>query len=270
MCTNKGIEFVQGTSFSAPWVARKLCYLMSILGLSREEAKALLIHSSTTWQKQQFDIFKIGHGIIPQRIEDIVNTKDDEIQFIISGVSEEYDTYNYKLPIPIHQNKHPFIAKATLCYFPKCSRNQGVDYTNTELDIKIGRIKDKEIKSIDNNYQDSKGIFIQEKDARQYFRKWDNIKHIREILKTRSMPKIAYTPKGLWGISLKTKNRLNPEDGKGLKFSIIVTLKELNGVNRIDDFIRNCLLNEWFVNKIDIETRIDIHNIAEEDINFEE
>src|SRR5699024_901536 len=102
---------------------------------------------------------------------------------------------------------------------------------------KIGRIKDKEIKSIDNNYQDSKGIFIQEKDARQYFRKWDNIKHIREILKTRNMPKIAYTPKGLWGISLKTKNRLNPEDGKGLKFSIIVTLKELNGVNRIDDFI---------------------------------
>ena len=270
VCTNRGIELVQGTSFAAPWVSRKMCYLMSVLGLSREEAKALLIHSSTTWQKQKFDIFKIGHGIIPQRIEDIVNTKDDEIQFIISGVSEEYDTYNYKLPIPVHQNKHPFIAKATLCYFPKCSRNQGVDYTNTELDIKIGRLKDKEIKSIDNNYQDSKGVFTQEKDARQYFRKWDNVKHIREVLKTRNMPKLSYTPKGLWGISLKTKNRLNPEDGRGLKFSIVVTLKELNGVNRIDDFIRNCLLNEWFVNKVDIETRIDIHNIAEEDIHFDE
>ena len=270
VCTNRGIEFVQGTSFAAPWVSRKMCYLMSVLGLSREEAKALLIHSSTTWQKQKFDIFKIGHGIMPQRIEDVVNTKDDEIQFIISGVSEEYDTYNYKLPIPVHQNKHPFIAKATLCYFPRCSRNQGVDYTNTELDIKIGRLKDKEIKSIDNNYQDSKGVFTKEKDARQYFRKWDNVKHIREILKTRNMPKISYTPKGLWGISLKTKNRLNPADGKGLKFSIVVTLKELNGVNRIDDFIRNCLLNEWFVNRIDIETRIDIHNIAEEDIHFDE
>ena len=270
VCTNRGIEFVQGTSFAAPWVSRKMCYLMSVLGLSREEAKALLIHSSTTWQKQKFDIFKIGHGIMPQRIEDVVNTKDDEIQFIISGVSEEYDTYNYKLPIPVHQNKHPFIAKATLCYFPRCSRNQGVDYTNTELDIKIGRLKDKEIKSIDNNYQDSKGVFTKEKDARQYFRKWDNVKHIREILKTRNMPKISYTPKGLWGISLKTKNRLNPADGKGLKFSIVVTLKELNGVNRIDDFIRNCLLNEWFVNRIDIEARIDIHNIAEEDIHFDE
>ena len=69
---------------------------------------------------------------------------------------------------------------------------------------------------------------------------------------------------------MKTKNRLNSEDGKNLKFSIVVTLKELNGVNRIEDFIRNCLLNEWFVNKIDIENRVDIHNIAEEDIHFEE
>ena len=47
---------------------------MSVLGLSREEAKALLIHSSTSWEKQKFDIFKIGHGIVPQRIEDVVNT----------------------------------------------------------------------------------------------------------------------------------------------------------------------------------------------------
>ena len=270
VCTNRGIEYVQGTSFATPWISRKMCYLISVLGLSREEAKALLIHSSTAWHKQKLSMFKTGHGIVPQRIEDVINTKDDEIQFIISGVSEEYDTYNYKLPIPVHQNKHPFIAKATLCYFPKCSRNQGVDYTNTELDIKIGRIKDKEIKSIDNNYQDARGNFTWEKDARQHFRKWDNVKHIREVLKTRNVPKISYTPKGMWGISLKTKNRLNPEDGKGLKFSIVVTLKELNGVNRIDDFIRNCLLNEWFVNKIDIQTRIDIHNIAEEDIHFEE
>lgn len=270
VCTNRGIEYVQGTSFATPWISRKMCYLISVLGLSREEAKALLIHSSTTWHKQTLSMFETGHGVVPQRIEDVINTKDDEIQFIISGISEEYDTYNYKLPIPVHQNKHPFIAKATLCYFPKCSRNQGVDYTNTELDIKIGRIKDKEIKSIDNNYQDAKGNFTWEKDARQHFRKWDNVKHIREVLKTRNVPKISYTPKGMWGISLKTKNRLNLEDGKGLKFSIVVTLKELNGVNRIDDFIRNCLLNEWFVNKIDIDARIDIHNIAEEDIHFDE
>ena len=268
--TNRGIEYVQGTSFAAPWIARKMCYLISILGLSREEAKALLIHSTTTWEKQKLDPYKIGHGVVPKRIEDVVNTPNDEIQFIISGISEEYDTYNYRIPVPIHQNKHPFIAKATLCYFPHCNRSQGVDYTNTELDIQFGRIKDNGIKSIDNNYQDQKGHYTWEKDARMNYRKWDNVKHIREIVKSRNIPRDVYSSKGLWGISLKTKNRLNSEDGKNLKFSIVVTLKELNGVNRIEDFIRNCLLNEWFVNKIDIENRVDIHNIAEEDIHFEE
>ena len=268
--TNRGIEYVQGTSFAAPWIARKMCYLISILGLSREEAKALLIHSTTTWEKQKLDPYKIGHGVVPKRIEDVVNTPNDEIQFIISGISEEYDTYNYRIPVPIHQNKHPFIAKATLCYFPHCNRSQGVDYTNTELDIQFGRIKDNGIKSIDNNYQDRKGHYTWEKDARMNYRKWDNVKHIREIVKSRNIPRDVYSSKGLWGISLKTKNRLNSEDGKNLKFSIVVTLKELNVVNRIEDFIRNCLLNEWFVNKIDIENRVDIHNIAEEDIHFEE
>lgn len=268
--TNRGIEYVQGTSFAAPWIARKMCYLISILGLSREEAKALLIHSTTTWEKQEQDPYKIGHGVVPKRIENVVNTPNDEIQFIISGISEEYDTYNYRIPVPIHQNKHPFIAKATLCYFPHCSRSQGVDYTNTELDIQFGRIKDNGIKSIDNNYQDRKGHYTWEKDARMNYRKWDNVKHIREIVKSRNIPRDVYSSKGLWGISLKTKNRLNSEDGKNLKFSIVITLKELNGVNRIEDFIRNCLLNEWFVNKIDIENRVDIHNIAEEDIHFEE
>lgn len=270
VCTNRGIEFVQGTSFAAPWIARKMCYLISVLGLNREEAKALLIHSATTWEKQKIDSCKIGHGVVPVKIKDVVNSPNDEIQFVISGVSEEYDTYNYKIPVPVHQNKHPFIAKATLCYFPRCCRNQGVDYTNTELDIKFGRIKDNGIKPIDNNFQDKKGFYTNEEDARSNYRKWDNVKHIREIVKTRNLPKDSYTAKGLWGISLKTKNRLDPQDGKNLKFSLVVTLKELNGVNRIQDFIRNCLLNEWFVNRIDIETRVDIHNIAEEDIHFDE
>ena len=268
--TNRGIEIVQGTSFAAPWIARKMCYLISILGLSREEAKALLIHSATTWEKQKIDSCKIGHGIVPKRIEDVVNSSNDEIQFVISGVSEEYDTYNYKIPVPVHQNKHPFIAKATLCYFPRCCRNQGVDYTNTELDITFGRIKGNSIKPINNNFQDKKGFYTNEEDARSNYRKWDNVKHIREIVKIRNLPRDSYTAKGLWGISLKTKNRLDPQDGKNLKFSLVVTLKELNGVNRIQDFIRNCLLNEWFVNRIDIETRVDIHNIAEEEIHFDE
>jgi len=270
VCTPTGEAFVRGTSFAAPWIARKMSYLIDILGLSREVAKAIIINSATGWSKQEFHSSLIGHGIVPMNIDDVVRCPEDEIQFVLSGVSEKYDTYNYNIPVPISKEKHPFIAKATLCYFPCCSRNQGVDYTNTELEIQFGRLNEKGIKPIDNNYQSSEvEYFTWEEDARKLFRKWDNVKHIREISKKNNRAKKRYD-KGLWGVSLKTKERLDEKYGVGIKFGIVVTLKEIDGVNRIDDFIKNCSLRGWLVNKIDVENRIDIYNIAEEEIDFNE
>jgi hypothetical protein len=270
VCTPTGEALVKGTSFADPWIARKMSYLIDILGLSRQVAKALLIHSATGWTKEQYSPTLVGHGIVPKRIEDVVYCADDEIQFIIEGISEKYNSYNYKIPVPVTKEKHPFIAKATLCYFPACSRNQGVDYTNTELDIKFGRLDNKgRVKSINNNYQTEE--FSQhtwEEDARRIFRKWDNIKHIREVYTSRNKDKKAYD-NPLWGLSLKTKERLEERFGEGLKFGVVITLKEIHGVNRIEEFIKNAQLKGWIVNKIDIDTRIDIYNIAEEEIEFE-
>lgn len=268
VCTPTGEAFVQGTSFAAPWIARKMSYLIDILGLSREVAKALIINSATGWNKQEIEASLIGHGIVPIKIDDVVRCQDDEIQFVLSGVSEKYDTYNYNIPVPINKDKHPFIAKATLCYFPCCSRNQGVDYTNTELEIQFGRLNDKGIKPIDNNYQSSEAEhFTWEEDARKIFRKWDNVKHIREVSKKGNRAKKCYD-KGIWGVSLKTKERLDKKYGEGIRFGIVVTLKEINGVNRIDDFIKNCSLRGWLVNKVEVRNRIYIYNIAEEEIDF--
>ncbi len=277
--SHEGESLVRGTSYAAPWIARKMSYLIDILGMSREVAKALLIDSATGWDKQVISPFTIGHGVVPIKIEDIVNSADDEIQFILSGVSEEYDTYNYNLPIPVTKKgsllkeEHPFVAKATLCYFPFCSRNQGVDYTNTEIDISFGRLSNNSkqpLKPINNNYQsDENGTYTWEEDARKIFRKWDNIKHIKETFTGKNRAKKAYDT-GLWGLSLKTKERLNQKHGNGLKFGIVITLKEINGKNRIEDFIRNCSLRGWIVNKIDVENKIDIYNIAEEEIVFGE
>lgn len=269
VCTPTGEAFVQGTSFAAPWIARKLSYLIDVLGLGRDIAKALLVHSATTWDKQQTDPTLVGHGVVPIHVKDIVYSQDDEIQFVIQGVSEKYNTYNYKIPVPVVKEKHPFISKATLCYFPACSRNQGVDYTNTELDISFGRLNGKKIKTINNNYQiDEFDHYTWEEDARKLFRKWDNVKHIREVLTGRNGELKAYE-NALWGLSLKTKERLEEPFGVGLNFGIVITLKEINGVNRIDEFVKNAQLKGWFVNKIDVETRIDIFNIAEEEIEFE-
>lgn len=270
VCTPTGEAFVKGTSFAAPWISRKMSYLIDVLGLSREVAKALIINAASGWDKQTIDTALIGHGIVPIKIDDIVKCPEDEIQFVLAGVSEKYDTYNYNIPVPVSKEKHPFIAKATVCYFPCCSRNQGVDYTNTELDIQFGRLTEKGIKPINDNYQTKETEhYTLEEDARKYFRKWDNVKHIREVSKKSNRAKKCYD-KGIWGVSLKTKERLDEKFGIGIKFGIVVTLKEIDGINRIDDFIKNCSLRGWLVNKINIENRIDIYNIAEEEIDFNE
>lgn len=269
---SNGEAYVAGTSFSAPWIARKLAYMIEVLGLSREIAKALLIDSAIGWNKEQSHkmLSLRGNGVVPVRIEDILSSDDDEIKFVIEGRSEMWDTYTYSLPVPIVNGKQPFNAKATLCYFPKCSRNQGVDYTNTELDIYFGRIDNKgKIKSINENVQvDKEPHYLKEEDARKQFRKWDNIKHISEVLKSSPRPKKVYN-NPMWAISLKTKERLNNKDGEHTKFGVVVTLKEMNGINRIQDFIQQASLKGWLVNNIDVQNRINIYNQSEEDITLQ-
>lgn len=272
--TNIGKQQISGTSFAAPWIARKLAYLIEIVGCSREVAKALIIDSARGWEseptKEFISIF--GHGIVPIRIEEIIESKNDEIKFFISGVSEKWNTYNYSLPVPLKDDKFPYKAKATMCYFPKTTRTQGVDYTNTELNLHIGRLKNNKILDIkgdkqnDNKY-DNESFYLRENNARSLFRKWDNVKYISEKITKYDKPKNSFDSKK-WGIEVKTNNRLNNKDGEGILFGIVVTLKEINGVNRIDQFIRDCHWNGWMVNEIDIKNKIIIRDKSNEEIEL--
>lgn len=272
VCTPTGEGFVKGTSFSAPWITRKMAYLICKLGFSREVAKALIIDAAAGWNRQDSASCSIGYGVVPQRIEDIVKTQDDEIRFVMTGTTDAYETYTYKIPVPIYKDKQPFYARATLCYFPKCMRDQGVDYTSTEMDIHFGRVKEEggkaTISSINSNSQgDDGGKHLYEPEARQLYRKWDNVKLISEELKPRAVPRKVYGA-GMWGLSIKTKERLKEKNGRGLSFGVVVTLKEMYGENRIDDFIKLCMMRGWIVNRIDVENQIDIYNKAEEEIEF--
>ena len=267
-----GAAYVSGTSFAAPWISRKLAYLIHIMGLSREIAKALLIDAAAGWNRRDDVSHSIGYGVVPKHISDIMKSSNDEIRFILTGASEEYETYTYNLPVPIVDNAHPFYARATLVYFPQCDRNQGVDYTSTEMDIHFGRVvvenRKAKIKPIDNNQQsEDKLITLYEEDARKMYRKWDNIKHISEEIKERRIPRKAYDS-GLWGLKINTKERLQRRK-EPLQFGVVVTLKEMNGVNRIDDFIKMCMARGWLVNQLDIENQLDVYAKAEEDIVFE-
>lgn len=277
VCEPLGEANVAGTSFAAPWIARKLSYLMDILGLNREVAKAMIIDAARDWNEKPTpeEVALYGHGIVPIKIDDIVHTKEDEIKFLVYDVSEKWNTYNYYFPVPIKDDKYPYIARATMCYFPMCDRTQGVDYTNTELNLHFGRINNKgKIEDIKGDKQnqdvilDNEKYFPLEGEARERFRKWDNVKYIAERPKNKMMPKKSYDNKN-WGMEIKTNNRLDPKDGIGIRFGVVVTLKEINGVNRIDEFIKNCTLNGWLVNKIDVQTRVDINKKVNEDIEFE-
>lgn len=277
VCEPLGEANVAGTSFAAPWIARKLSYLMDILGLNREVAKAMIIDAARDWNEKPTpeEVALYGHGIVPIKIDDIVHTKEDEIKFLVYDVSEKWNTYNYYFPVPIKDDKYPYIARATMCYFPMCDRTQGVDYINTELNLHFGRINNKgKIEDIKGDKQnqdvilDNEKYFLLEGEARERFRKWDNVKYIAERPKNKMMPKKSYDNKN-WGMEIKTNNRLDPKDGIGIRFGVVVTLKEINGVNRIDEFIKNCTLNGWLVNKIDVQTRVDINKKVNEDIEFE-
>jgi len=274
VCEPNGEAFVAGTSFAAPWIARKLAYLIEVLGLSREVAKALIVDAAASWNDtgNNPDLAPlVGHGVVPTKIDDILKSDDSEIKFIMSGTSEQYDTYAYNLPVPVNKNAHPFVTKATLCYFPECSANQGVDYTDTELDVSIGRIaKNKKgqntINTINKNVQTIRGFWTPESNARKLFRKWDNTKHIREKYGDDLRARKAYES-GMWGVSVKRKQRLD-EEKKPVKFGLVVTLKEVNGVNRVQDFMQKARLAGWIVNEVNIETQVDIYNQLQQPIDF--
>lgn len=276
--TPNGPGLMVGTSLAAPWITRKVAFMIEVLGLSREVAKALLVDAAADWNDTGNDLKQaplLGYGSVPTHINDVVQSKDNEIKFTLEKTSTDYDTYTYSLPVPVDNEKHPFIAKATLCYFPECSINQGVDYTDIELDVYIGRIetiqnKPPRLKSIDKNVQsleDDEQHYVTEKTARQVFRKWDNTKHIREVMKDKLVARKAYT-NGMWGISVKRKNRLKKDEKAKVKFGLVVTLREINNVNRINDFIQNCSLHGWLVNKIDVENSLDIYAKSQETIEL--
>lgn len=277
VCEPLGEANVAGTSYAAPWIARKLSYLINVLGLNREVAKAMLIDAARGWSEKPSPetISLYGHGIVPIKINDIVQTPEDEIKFVVSDISEKWNTYNYFFPVPMKNDKYPYIARATMCYFPMCDRTQGVDYTNTELNLHFGRLgpsdKVKDIQGDKQNLDDvldGEQFYLLEGDARKLFRKWDNVKYIAERATKKLVAKKSYENKN-WGMEVKTNNRLNPKDGVGVRFGVVVTLKEINGVNRIDEFIKSCTLNGWLVNSIDIEHRIDIYQKLKEAIEFQ-
>ena len=264
-----------GTSLAAPWIARKVAYLIYKCGLTREMAKALIVDSSIGWENEPADP-QIGYGVVPKSIKDVLRCRNDEIRFVLNGVANAYNTYAYNIPVPMRDDKFPYVARATLCYFPQCNRNQGVDYTSTEMDLHFGRLFETEtgtsVKELNGNVQGAKGARLNEDDARTFFRKWDSVKHISDKLSPRVRPHKTYVSgSNMWGVKILTTERADrPSPSKHLPFGLVITLREINGVNRINEFKQQCMARNWIVNTVDIDQLVDIYEAAEVDIEFDD
>lgn len=155
-------------------------------------------------------------------------------------VATGYETYNYyRLPVPVSKGTHPYVVRATLCYFPECDRDQGVDYACAELDLHFGRLHDNSIVPLRDNTQGEPIDRTTEDDARRLLRKWDNVKHASEALTERTRPRKAYD-NPLWAIKLRKTSRFKAGSRSPQRFDLVITLREIAGVNRFDAFVQQC------------------------------
>lgn len=258
-----------GTSYAAPLMARKVAFLIHKMGLSKEEAKALIINSAEGGK----DISpSIGFGVVPIKIEDIAATKSSEIRFIISGHAKTYTTSTHTLPIPSvtdpadGKEGFPFFVKATLCYFASGNRDEGVDYGGVEMSFRFGRVREDgkiEPTRSKTNYEE----YATEEKAR-YLGKWNMVKMISEIPNDRKIMRKKYIEKNYWGFSLTTINRRTTPN-YDIPFAIVVTLTEMNGRNRMPDFKDQLEANGWHVNEINIDQYLNMYEESLEELEFD-
>ena len=266
-CCGTGEKLCMGTSYAAPLVARKAAYLIDVMGIPRDIAKALIIDSACGWSNDGPHPIT-GYGIVPVNIRDVLRTPNSDIKFFVTGTANAYETYNFTLPVPMVENTFPYLARAVLCYTPKCDRNQGVDYTSTELDLHFGRLKAGRIVSIKPNTQGEADDRTTERDARDYLGKWDNVKRICDKIPTRPRARKTFGS-ATWGIKIRKTSRMSAGDPTPQPFGLVATLREINGANRIDSFIQHCHAEGWMVRVFDVDTRIRIYNDEQVDIVFD-
>ena len=264
-----------GTSFAAPLISRKMAFLMGVMNLDRTVAKALLIDSALKWDDGYLKQSNyLGRGIVKPSIKEIVKGEEDEIKFFVQGRSKEYMTYTYSLPVPVCEDKkYHYRARATLCYFPKCSRNQGVDYTNTELALQFGRLRkgNKGIDTIDKYRHYLEDGFTFESEARETFRKWDNLKTVVDFFPSKNIvgKDVLNEENKNWGIAVSYNERGDGVRSNSVDWGLVITLKATDGINRYLDFVHACEFNGWLVTPIIYENFITLKARLDEDIELD-
>lgn len=245
-----------GTSVAAPWIARKLAYLVYVLHMNIWVAKAMIIDAAAQWNEHpDLEINKyMGYGIVPIRISDVYQGRNNEIKLILCGTTKEKTITVQTIPVPLDSDsRFHYKAKATLCYATQGHRNQGVDYSGTEISLKLGRMYLKKYKdrnsmlradSINKDRQGDDDDYTDEQQACVKYQKWSNVKHLVQPI-TKREKAVAPKANAFWGIeignterygsiSAKEENSLRPVD-----FGIVITFRRIDGIDANTDAFMN-------------------------------
>ncbi|MCI5452441.1 S8 family peptidase [bacterium] len=269
-----------GTSFAAPFIARKAAYLIHRCHFSVQAAKALIIDAAAGWNKHSDVIERktYGFGVVPVKIEDILSSKKSEIRFVITGKTLDQYTMETNIPIILSEDKKfSYTAKLTFCYFTGGNRCQGVDYASQEIAPAFGPVvekvhkKDKShyfrVNSIDKDSLEKSSTgdtFLTEEAAVEHFQKWNNTKILMEDPTIRHKRKDYQNKQPFWGLSINHLERFgtmtksdweNPEilSKVSIKFAAVATFKTIDNTDADYKSYLQSLRNHFIVEEVNIE-----------------
>ena len=74
----------------------------------------------------------------------------------------------------------------------------------------------------------------------------------------------------MWEIELFSKERLVNYKKSKVRFAVVVTMHSIDGKNRVDSFIKQCIRRGWIVSKVNIQVQEKVNEQAETEINWDD
>ena len=254
--SNGVISKKQGTSFAAPWVARKVAHIF------KHEVDLFsipaILNAITTYSNNndKYDNY-FGHGILPNDVNEIINFKENKSIVITKLKVKDYSQGFFELKLPkSEKNEFPFNFVMSVNVIPNFSEYHSFEYVEDTVRVQFGAVSpfaNDKYPKIEQNwkiapiYGDADDAYVKEKSLRQYYGKYKNrYTHAQFIPKA----KRSYISKNgvhknidNWGFSI-VRNDIRAKRIGEIDVYICLIISEING-NEIYEKIAN--LNKEYI-----------------------
>lgn len=244
-----------GTSFAAPYLLRQAVGIRAYLGknISPLAIKALLIHKANDNSQHKTHI---GWGKIPEEIEEIIFTSDDEVRIIYQGVLEPSKTIKAIIPVPNTKIDGKITITATICYASHTDPEHVASYTKAGLDVVFKPHKDKldkKSKSVSTDtFFESKTTWS-ENDKREASFKWETV---RSNSKTKFAKSLCEPCFEIHYNAREDGASISANSSPKLPYAMIITLKA-NKHNNLYEDVKNAFNELKPIIPTTIHTEID-------------